>query len=514
MSITLVTAVFILPFMAEWFTASLHTESQQRRAAFYILCPLVGVLVYGTCVIVTGREFLGFAGALLYYGGLTAVSNKKLEILREPFNAHDFDNLRNLYIYPEFYVSYVGWPLLILVISVFTSLVGVAFWLEAPLAVYNQIPWAIVLIFWFVGLYLLRLAFKRFINETTMKDYGLSLHVGTDARAFGLFPTIYLYRLLLGGSAEKPALRNRPLHITKVTEKPADIIAIQGESYFDIERLFSKLPEGKSTSWKPLRALEEKGVLTGQITVPAWGAYTMQTEFSFLSGIENSLLGIDHINPYMRFAQTPVATYVRALKAAGYRTICIHPAKKEFFRRSDVMPNLGFDDFIGLEAFEGAPYYGKYIADDALADEIEHIIQGHHAMHTEPLFIFAITIESHGPWAEGRLAAHVDEEKLTAANPMGDPAFALYQNHMENLLALYRRLSVDAGKTALRTSRTVALYGDHMPAHGALFEKYGFDETPVDYLLWSNTAQSEIPETMRSETFFETILHTAGLKLL
>jgi len=521
MSITLITAVFILPFMAEWFAAlsgsTVDQTNTKRSNAFYLLVPFMGLLVYGGFAAITGRELLALAGSLLFYGGLTAVSNKKYEILRDPFNAHDFDNLRNLYIYPEFYVSYVGWPILLLVIFAFITSIGAALWQETPFAIYDNVPlylgWPIGLLFWFTVLIALGKIINLFFNEHTIAKYGVTTDLKRDVSRFGLFPTVLLYRLLLKAKNDKQELRNRQIEITANSATPADIIAIQGESYFDLERLFSLLPDNKKTAWKPLRALEQEGISTGNIKVPAWGAYTMQTEFSFLSGIPNDALGVDRINPYMRFAQKPLSTMVSALKNAGYHTICVHPAKKEFFRRASVMPNLGFDKFIGLETFDGASHYGKYIADSALAEEIEHIIAGHHAIRKEPLFIFAITIESHGPWAPGRLADQLDEEALVAENPTNDHAFALYQQHMENLLALYKRLSTDAGKTALQTPRTVAMYGDHMPALGELFEEHGFNEIPVDYLLWSNTHRVQNQGKIAIEDFAETVLKTAGLSL-
>lgn len=514
---TLVTAILIVPFAAEWFAAKMPAAKSgeiKRSAAFYWLTPLLGIIVFASFAAVTARPLMALAGSLLFFGGLTAVSNKKYEVLKDPFNAHDFDNLRNLYIYPEFYISYVGWPVLLLIIALFGTGIGLSVYFEPPFAFYAAWPpyagWAGILVAWFVFLRIVRQIATSYFNETTAPRFGVTLELQNDVARFGLFPTVLLYRLLLKAKIDKVELRERPLTATASQDTLNDIIAIQGESYFDLERLFKCLPDGAQQAWKPVRALEKAGVHTGRIDVPCWGAYTMQTEFSFLSALKNDTLGIDRINPYMRFSQKQVSTIARALKDAGYRTLCVHPAKKEFFRRSDVMPNLGFDDFIGLEAFEGAAIYGKYIGDAALADKIDAIVKEHHATSQQPLFIFAITIESHGPWAEGRLARHLDEKTLIRNNPTGDGEFARYQKHMENLLRFYERLST--GSTAERP-RTVALYGDHMPALGTLFNEHGFDDKRVDYLLWNSNKPVTPKNDMCIENFGDMVLAEAGLTL-
>ncbi|UTW60032.1 LTA synthase family protein [Kordiimonas sp. SCSIO 12603] len=518
LGLILFAAIIVLPFGAEAYARKIPENENggaTRSASFYLLTPLMGAFVYGSFAVFAAHPILALAGSTLFYAGLTAVSNKKYEVLDSPFNAHDFDNLRNLYIYPEFYLSYVGWPIIALVIAAFAGIIGLSLNFEESFPIYGWIgtPHPALSYFLFIGLWLVfirvfRGIFSLSFNEQTMNEHGVTLELKEDITRFGLFPTVMLYRMLLKMTVDKTELRTQ--QITAHTAKPQDIIAIQGESYFDLERLFTLLPEAKRTGWQALRNLEADGVTTGTIEVPAWGAYTMQTEFSFLSMMENNKLGVDRINPYMRFAQKPVTTIASLLKDAGYRTICIHPAKKEFFRRSDVMPNLGFEEFIGIEEFNDAPYFGKYIADSALGKRIDEIVAEHHTTSDKPLFIFAITIESHGPWASGRLDEHVNETALIAENPTGDREFALYQQHMENLMGLFQNLSTNSNS---KRPRTVALYGDHMPALGSLFKEHGFTDIPTDYLIWNSEKQVTAPNTMAINDFAAFVMKESGVSL-
>jgi len=516
MAISYLIAAAVIPLVCELLAVRLPQQGT-RGFAFYLLGLVMGTLVYTGFLIITAHPYLALVGSAFFYFGLTAISNKKYQVLSDPFNAHDFDNARHLYIYPEFYISYVGWKVLALVFIVLLALVATSFTFENAIPIYELGPWYMVwplsLLLWVIALRIFGWLVALFFTEKTAGSYGVSMDLQTDVSRFGLFPTILIYRILLKAPVDKSELRELPRTLEIVATSPADIIAIQGESFFNLERLFGKI--NTSAKWEPLRALEKAGVATGRIDVPTHGAYTMQSEFSFLSGLTGDMLGIDQINPYMRLAQKPVSTYVSALKRAGYRTLCIHPAKREFFRRSTVMQNLGFDEFIGLEEFEGAEKFGKYISDKALGDKINEIITAHHAKTSQPIFVFAITIESHGPWASGRLEPFLPdgttEADLLQENIFDDPEFHLYQVHMENLLALYRRLSIDRPKDD--KPRVVALYGDHMPAINGLFESTGFTERAVDYLLWNSLAATRAGGPQKIEGFAETVLTEAGLSI-
>jgi len=63
---------------------------------------------------------------------------------------------------------------------------------------------------------------------------------------------------------------------------------------------------------------------------------------------------LDRFNPYHRFTSVPVSSLAWRLRAEGYRHDRLHPFDRTFYGRDRVMPNLGFDVFLGEEAFAGA----------------------------------------------------------------------------------------------------------------------------------------------------------------
>ena len=80
----------------------------------------------------------------------------------------------------------------------------------------------------------------------------------------------------------------------------------------------------------------------------------MRAEFAALTGIPEEQLGYDRFNPYHAFGRAPLASLAWRLRDEGYRTICLHPFDKRFFRRDLAMPALGFDEFLGRETLGGS----------------------------------------------------------------------------------------------------------------------------------------------------------------
>ncbi|NVJ97129.1 MAG: LTA synthase family protein [Alphaproteobacteria bacterium] len=508
--------ILALPFILEAFVKIGFTRPRvSRHALFYILTPTTAVLVYASIATLLGHAYITFAGWLMVYVGLTAVSNVKNRVLGEPLVSPDLETARHLFIYPEFYIDYVGAGRVILVFGGFALAVVASNIFEHSFASQQTLmpgwaAWALWLVTWCALLWACAHLISRVFTQEKARAFGMTFDINTDVARFGLFPLMLLYALLLLDRTENPELKQKRKPL-QVPENAPDIIAVQAESYFDVNRLYQCIPGDESHAWAPLEALRAAGAQTGTLDVPAWGASTMQSEFSFLTGTDNAKLGIDSINPYQRAAYSGVETIASRLRDEGYHTVCIHPAKKEFFRRSTVIPKLGFDAFIGIEAFDGAERFGPYVADTALATVIERTIADHKANSDKPLFLFTITIESHGPWDSGRLAEWIDEEAATDVDPTGDRSFALFRQHMDHVLALFSRLGPEANLPDNRP-RVMGLYGDHLPAFHELFTRHGFDGREVDYILWRSDDPAPTVGPTRVGALGDTLLTTAGLQ--
>jgi hypothetical protein len=179
-----------------------------------------------------------------------------------------------------------------------------------------------------------------------------------------------------------------------------------------------------------------------------------------LSGIAEPGLGYDRFNPYHALARVPIASQVWRLRAAGYRTICLHPFDRGFYRRDRAMPALGFEKFLGRETLGGS-CTPPYMSDPDFARQILCLLD-----EAGPRsFIFAITMGNHGPWRHQ--GAEVD-------------------SYLEGLARSDEMLRILIDGLEQRCSDAVlGFYGDHLPSLSRDFAALGFDDWRSDYAVWT-----------------------------
>ena len=95
----------------------------------------------------------------------------------------------------------------------------------------------------------------------------------------------------------------------------------------------------------------------------------------------------------MRWHGRRSSSHVWRLRRAGYRTICLHPFDRRFFRRDLAMPALGSSASWARETL-GGPRTPPYYPDPDLARDILRIVD----REGPETFLFAITMGNHGPW--------------------------------------------------------------------------------------------------------------------
>jgi hypothetical protein len=256
----------------------------------------------------------------------------------------------------------------------------------------------------------------------------------------------------------------------------------------------------------------------------------VRTEFSFLTGIDPAKLGIDQFNPYRRLVSSQLPSLAREFKKRGYRTICIHPYPASFYQRDKVFSVLGFDEFIDLKSFAQTAQQqdlglGPYVSDQILTDKILETLA---IPHEQPVFIFAITMENHGPLHLERITEADTRKWLSQPLPPNCQDLAIYLRHLANadqmILRLLQRFS-ESGASSQATpqapnhgitqqltsqapnhgitqqltsqapeqpitrspsARPIQLlwYGDHVPVLTKVYEQLGLPEGSTDYFLW------------------------------
>jgi hypothetical protein len=234
------------------------------------------------------------------------------------------------------------------------------------------------------------------------------------------------------------------------------VILEQCDSFFDARRAMPALPGNFLAGYAAACAAG----IYGSLEVPAWGANSTRAEFAVLTGIAEARLGYDRYNPYHALTRAPIASQVWRLRAAGYRTICLHPFDRRFYRRDLAMPALGFEEFLGREVLGGSRT-PPYMSDPDLARHILRVLD-----EAGPrTFIFAITMGNHGPWL--RKGAEME-------------------CYLEGLAQSDAMLRILIGGLEERCSDTVlGFYGDHLPSLPRDLAALGFDDWRSDYAIWS-----------------------------
>lgn len=292
---------------------------------------------------------------------------------------------------------------------------------------------------------------------------------------------------------QRPEIASLPQAGTAPPPRPPDLIVWQSEAFFD-----PAIVAGLDDGWLPNLAMLRSGHRHGDLHVPTYGGLTSRTEFEVLTGAAlTAFPGVQY--PYQRLINGPMPALPHLLRQHGYRTLAVHPFDARFYRRNKVYPLLGFERFHADGEFRTRDRHGFFVSDTALTHRVREL-----AGAAGPQFVFAISMENHGPWTPDRPVS--EEELARIAVPAQLDADAahelrLYLHHLQRVDAALGELVQWARERPEPT--LVLFYGDHLPALDAAFDTLGFDDgrpantQPVPWVLFDNTG-SAAPHTAES----------------
>jgi len=245
-----------------------------------------------------------------------------------------------------------------------------------------------------------------------------------------------------------------------------DIVVVQSESFFDPARLNGIEVADTIPHFRRLASR----AIQGDLWVPAFGGGTIRTEFEFLTGLGMRYFPQDDY-PYFRLTATPLASLPRTLAAHGYRTLAIHPNAPSFWNRGPALAALGFDRFDSESAFDPEHRDGFFISDAALTAAILE------RLHDDgpPQFVFAISMEAHGPYENRPVVDPARRDRLRIPDGTPPPIDERLRNLLYHLDNADRSLGDLADALMQRPRRTLLLfYGDHLPAMPRSYRHLGF----------------------------------------
>lgn len=228
----------------------------------------------------------------------------------------------------------------------------------------------------------------------------------------------------------------------------------------------------------------------GPLMVSVFGGGTANSEFEFLTGNSTAFIGTGKY-AYQLYDMTVSDSLVRQFGELGYTSTAMHPQDPVNWKRATAYKQLGFDEFLSMADFEGAPVYHSGVTDAATYEKILDLLEG----DVNPQFIFDVTMQNHGGYGPGTAPAedvvHLD---IPGVSPDVADSLGVYLACIErsdNDLAYFiERLR------ALERPVVLVFFGDHQPGlDDSLFEVVGagMDPTTLEqkkyettYVVWSN----------------------------
>ena len=186
----------------------------------------------------------------------------------------------------------------------------------------------------------------------------------------------------------------------------------------------------------------------------------MRTEYGVLFGREESELGFLLYDPYLTALIDPSRALPQKLGGGRWRGVFVHPHDMRFYGRDAILPKAGFETLVGEDHFDQPkPGEGRYVSDAKVAEQILEVAKG----ALQPTFIYAVTMENHGPWA-----------------PHGDAStVSMVDNYNRHVLAGDAMLGrLREGLAELGRPATLVFFGDHRPTIPGASDPGGDRHTP------------------------------------
>ncbi|MBL8584404.1 MAG: sulfatase-like hydrolase/transferase, partial [Rhizobiaceae bacterium] len=194
-----------------------------------------------------------------------------------------------------------------------------------------------------------------------------------------------------GYSGEAMArIAGRPLPAASMPADRPDVIIVMSESFWDATRL-----PGVTISPDPIPFIRANA--SGNMFSPEFGGMTANVEFEALTGFSNAFLPYGSI-PYQQYIRGSMPSLATFFRSEGYETTAMHPFGGWFWNRKPVYEDFGFETFLSEERLPTLEKRGLLPSDAALTEQIIRRVEDARV----PSFVFAVTLQGHGPYDAGR----------------------------------------------------------------------------------------------------------------
>ena len=200
--------------------------------------------------------------------------------------------------------------------------------------------------------------------------------------------------------------------------------------------------------------------------------------------------------PYQQFIHTNTPSLVSQLNDLGYKTVGMHNYSGSGWQRDEVYEYFGFDDILFSKNFRNKKYIRSYLSDESMYDEI--IMLQNEKNDNEPMFVFGVTMQNHGDYADKANKSFIPKVKVL------DNQFS-YISYLNNYLSLLHESDAAFKDLVSYYSNVdeptvIIMFGDHQTNDHVMYPilaANGINMSNADlltqqnrykspYVLWSN----------------------------
>ena len=182
--------------------------------------------------------------------------------------------------------------------------------------------------------------------------------------------------------------------------KKPNVVVIMSESYADF-RVFDELNVDDKYYEGFDKAVEEG--YGGIAITPTYASYTVRSEFELLFGLPVRGLNAPNM-PQRELAYREQPALAQYYKSWGYSTAYVHPFQSNFYSRSKIYGEFGFDKMIFHDDIDNVSdftvpveHYGTYVDDKTVYDQLIDLIK----TTDDPLYVHTTTMQNHQPYNQG-----------------------------------------------------------------------------------------------------------------
>ena len=258
-----------------------------------------------------------------------------------------------------------------------------------------------------------------------------------------------------------------------------NILFLQLESFVD-PTLFNNI-EISEDPIPYFRSLGEN-YSSGDLTVPACGAGTANTEFEVMTGLSVKFFGPGEY-PFKAILKDVTAESIATdLKSMGYGTHAIHNHRGMFYNRHIVFDNIGYDTFTSLEYMSDVPKTPKNWAKDSILTE--QIMMALESTKTRD-YIYTISVQGHGKYPSEEVIKNPEIKVTDAPSEETKWQYEYYINQIHEMDQFVKDLT--AALEAYDEDVILVMYGDHIPALDVTEDSYDAkDLYTTQYVIWNN----------------------------